>query len=427
MLKKVDKWLFFAVVLLLGIGIWMMSWVSVFDSQKKEKNVIAQSFCETQLSENSSVQAFNTCMQSKITEREVEIYCSHNNCNDRFFIKHVLGVLIALIGMGIIFFFPLGFWKKTAPLWFLIGIGLLITVLINPAKGDFTANSWLNLPGLPTFQPSEAMKLALALYAGLWMEKKKNEIESLSNGFVPYFILIAMVVTPVIMQPDFGSSLILIAIASGMFWVAGGRVLHFLYTGGIVLVIGLIAYSSIDYVRGRFNTFLNIENKEDFGDGYQLEQAHLSIGNGQWFGHSDATQSFGHLPEIKGDMIFAAIAEKVGFIGMIIVIGIYIFITLRGIGIARSAPDRFSMLVATGITTWFATQSLVNMMVVTGLFPLTGITLPLLSYGGTSLLVTLSGIGILLHISTLSYDHISSSSSGGRRKRRTHLPSARYR
>lgn len=430
MFTKIDKWLLFAVILLLFFGVWMMSWVSVFNSSEKEHNSATISYCMKQipnysmLSESGQSNALRICKRTDKAQEWGEVYCSLNNCNDRYFLLHIRNIFIGLGSLFIAFLFPLVFWRRVAPLVFIIGFILLVTVLILPAQGGFTAKSWLPIPVLGLFQPSESMKLALALYAALWMEKKKKEVSTFSSGFFPYLLLVGFVVFPVILQPDFGSTLILIMIASSMFWVAGGHILHFIYTGGILSFIGFVAYSSFDYIKRRFDTFLDPDsaNAEDL---YQIEQAHLSLGNGGVFGASDSTESFGYLPEIQGDMIFAAIGEKIGFIGMILLIGLYIFITLRGIYISSKAPDRFSMLVAIGITAWFASQSLVNMMVVTGLFPLTGITLPLLSYGGTSMLITLFSIGILLRISASKDD--TSLHRNRRKKRKIHSRYSHYR
>ncbi len=405
MFSKTDKWLLFAVILLLLFGVWMMSWVSVFNSSEKEHNSATISYCVKQiphyatLSDEKQKSAMRICKRTDKAKEWADVYCSLNNCNDRFFLLHIRNVFIALFGLVIAFLFPISFWRRIAPLAFIIGFILLVVVLILPAQGGFTAKSWLSIPVFGLFQPSEAMKLALALYGALWMEKKKKEVSTFASGFFPYLLLVGFVVFPVMLQPDFGSTLILIIIASAMFWVAGGHILHFIYSAGILSFIGFIAYSSFEYIQKRVDTFLNPElaSAEDI---YQIEQAHLSLGNGGIFGASDSTESFGFLPEIQGDMIFAAIGEKIGFFGMILIIGLYLFITLRGIRIAARAPDRFSMLIAIGIISWFASQTLINMMVVTGLFPLTGITLPLLSYGGTSMLITLFAMGILLRIST---------------------------
>jgi cell division protein FtsW len=435
MIFRIDKWLVFAVILLLFFSVWMMSSVSVFDSVKKERYSAGQNYCislspnYSELSSTEKQQYLNKCIKTKITQDNIDLYCEYNNCNDRYFLKHIRNIFIALIGMIIMFFIPLNFLKITSPLWFIIGFLLLLTVLIMPAQGDFTAKSWISIPLFGLFQPSELMKLALSLYTALWMEKKRDQIKTLTSGFLPYFLLVSIVVFPIILQPDFGTTIIMLAIASSMFWIAGGKFMHFIYAltslGGIAYTIYSLSPNDY-YLRKRIDTFLDPQSASA-KDLHQLDQSYLSLGNGGLFGSVDSTQSFGYLPEIKGDMIFASIGEKVGFIGIVVVIGLYIFITLRGFFISIKAPDRFSMLVGVGITSWFASQSLVNMMVVTGLFPLTGITLPLLSYGGTSMLITLTGIGILLRISIHINEKSNKNTNDRGRKRRTHFSSYNYR
>ncbi len=404
-----------------------MSWVSVFNSSEKEKNVIAQNYCRQELPNYSLLTTAEqrACVTSPEAVQTAELYCEYNNCNNRFLSLHVRNIFIALGGMFLAFVIPFGFWRKVAPLLFISGVALLVVVLIMPAQGGFTSKSWLSIPIIGLFQPAEAMKLALTLYAALWMEKKKSEMATWGDGFFPFAALVSIIVILLIFQPDFGSTAILLLIASSIFWIAGGHVKHFVLAGGIVVGLGFFAYSSFDYVHKRFETFLNPELASE-KDAYQIEQSFLSIGNGGLLGASDSSQSFGFLPEIQGDMIFAAIAEKIGFIGTLLVVMFYAFIFVRGILIAQHAPDRFSALVAAGITSWFASQSLINMMVVTGLFPLTGITLPLLSFGGSSLLISLVSFGILLKISTLT-SPTHETSAGGRRKRRTYLSTLLHR
>lgn len=398
-----DRWLMAGVFVLLFFGVWMMSWVSVFNSSEKEKNVVALEYCRQEITNFSLLTSAEqrACLTSSEALQTADLYCEYNNCNNRFLVLHVRNIFIALFAMAIVFFVPFGFWRSIAPLAFVVGVVLLITVLIMPAQGGFTSKSWLSVPVIGLFQPAEAMKLALTLYAALWMEKKKSEMATWTDGFFPFAVLVFIIVSLLVLQPDFGSTAILLIIASSIFWIAGGHILHFILSGFIVLGLGFFAYSSFDYVQKRFDTFLHPELASS-QDAYQIKQSFLSIGNGGLLGASDSSQSFGFLPEIQGDMIFAAIAEKIGFIGTVFIVLIYCFIFIRGIRIAQYAPDRFSMLVASGISAWFAAQTLVNMMVVTGLFPLTGITLPLLSFGGSSLLITLISLGILLKISTLT-------------------------
>lgn len=418
---RLDKWLLFAVSLLLLSSAWMMSSVSVYESYEQESYREKLNFCGLLFKDTDTYTTTDRqCLKSEPATEFANNYCDFNNCNDRFLWKHIRNILIALGGLLIMIVIPVGVWRTLSPLIFLGGLGLLFIVLIIPAQGGFTAKSWLALPGFGLFQPSEAMKLALALYAARWMERKKSDIKTFSNGFIPFAVLVFMATFPVVLQPDFGSTVILMAIASSIFWVAGGRFLHMIITGLIGVGIGFIAYNSFEYIKTRFDTFFN-PDLASAEDAYQIDQSFLSIGNGGIFGAGDSTQSFGFLPEIMGDMIFSATAEQLGFMGMILIVGLYLFITLRGIRIASRAPDRFTSLTAIGITSWFASQSMVNMMVTTGLFPLTGITLPLFSNGGTSLLITMCGIGILLKISSLSSSY--GNTTGRRRKRGAYLSS----
>jgi len=427
--EKMDKLLLIGVLLLILIGVWMMSWVSVFNSSEKEHLSASRSYCVAQISNyeflSNSVQKkeLQSCMKTPSAKEASEFYCSINNCNDRYFKLHIRNIFIALFGMCIAFLIPTFFWRKMAPLIFLIGVILLIVVLVMPAQGGFTAKSWLPIPVLGLFQPSEAMKLGLAFYAALWISKKESTISTFHGGFLPYLMIVAFAVGPVMLQPDYGSSIILMAIASSIFFIGGASIMHMLLTLGIIFGMGGVAYVSFDYIQTRFDTFLNPELASS-KDSYQIDQAYISLGNGGLTGSSNTTESFGFLPEIQGDMIFAATGEYWGFLGMFLLIGIYIFITIRGIKIAQNVESKFEKLLATGIISWFSAQALVNMMVVTGLFPLTGITLPLLSYGGTSMLITLSAIGILLKISASIYEKENKAIVNRRRKRRAFIPTS---
>jgi cell division protein FtsW len=411
--EKLDTALAISIGILLFFGVWIMSSVSVFNSYEKQTAKFSSQFCEQNYPEEEQ----SSCKNNQGAEF-AQLWCSEHNCNDRFLRTHIRNVLVGIGALIIAFLMPFPFWRIIAPIGFLGGFVLLtfpLLGILTPSSGaGFTANSWIILPVVGSFQPSEAMKLGLVLYAALWMEKKKQEVETLESGFIPFVILVFFATFLVMLQPDFGSTIIILFIATSIFWLAGGALLHFVFSGVLGIILLLVAYTSFSYVRARIDTFLNPE-LADKDALHQIEQSYLSIGNGGFFGAGNSTQSFGFLPEIQGDMVFAAIAEQVGFIGMIFVVGLYAFITYRGIRIAKQAPNRFSMLVAGGITAWLASQSIINMMVVTGLFPLTGITLPLLSYGGSSLLMTLSGIGILLKISTLSHEN----TSRRRRNRRT--------
>ncbi|MEI7510872.1 MAG: putative peptidoglycan glycosyltransferase FtsW [Candidatus Peregrinibacteria bacterium] len=401
--KHFDFWLLGGLCLLLLFGVWMMSSVSVFNSYAKEVSRISQDFCKKSDTNTPDCRA-------KEGRAYAEFWCEQNNCNARYLTSQIRNIFAGFGGLFIAFFIPILWWRFFSVFLYAIGMFLLIYTLIKPLQGEgFSANNWISIFGV-SFQGVEFMKFALIFYFSLWMEKKEQEVQTLESGFFPFTILIALTALPVMAQPDFGGSIILISIAVAIFFVAGGRILHLMYSGGLGIISLVLAGIFSGHVRDRLATFIDLSKASEAAR-HQIEQSFLSIGNGGLFGAGNSTQSFGFLPEIQGDMIFAAVSEQMGFIGMIVVIALYFFIAYRGIRIASNAPDRFSALVATGITAWFISQSVVNMFVVTGLFPVTGITLPFVSYGGSSMLMSLTSMGVLLHISSLS--HESPSRRGG--------------
>ncbi len=306
---------------------------------------------------------------------------------------------VMFIGMII----PYRFWGKHARLFFLLTTGLLVAVLMmTKLRNDYgTARSWLVLGSL-SFQPSEVLKLTLVFYLAVWLQKREQLIGTFKEGFMPFGILLVLSTFLVAIQPDLGGFLVLTSIACVMFFIAGGNVGHLLLGGGMASLLGLPIILSQEYVWKRFAVFFSsgdptISEKA----GYQINQALIALGSGGLFGvgYGKSIQKFGYLPEVQGDMIFSAMGEELGFLRLCIILSMYALFIIRGYKIAREAPDRFGFLVATGITTWVAFQSLVNIAVNLSLFPLTGLTLPFISYGGSSLLTLMFGVGILLNIS----------------------------
>jgi cell division protein FtsW len=306
---------------------------------------------------------------------------------------------VMFIGMVI----PYRFWGKHARLLFLLTSGLLVAVLfMTKLRNDYgTARSWLVL-GTLSFQPSEVLKLTMVFYLAVWLQKREQLIGTFKEGFMPFGILLVLSTFLVAIQPDLGGFLVLTSIACVMFFIAGGNVGHLLLGGGMASLLGLPIILSQEYVWKRFAVFFSsgdptVSEKA----GYQISQALIALGSGGLFGvgYGKSIQKFGYLPEVQGDMIFAAMGEELGFLRLCIILSMYALFIIRGYKIAREAPDRFGFLVATGITTWVACQSLVNIAVNLSLFPLTGLTLPFISYGGSSLLTLMFGVGILLNIS----------------------------
>jgi len=289
--------------------------------------------------------------------------------------------------------------KKIAPIFLFLSFVLIILVFVPGIGMKFGgAQRWIKL-GL-SFQPSEFVKLGLIIYLASWLSREKESVKSFTKSFIPFVVIIGALSLLLLKQPDTGTTGMLVIIAITMFFAAGGRFSHILLfiTGSAGLLWTLIKLTP--YRMNRFLVFLNpgIDPK---GIGYHINQALIAIGSGgifgMGFGHS--RQKFNYLPEPIGDSIFAIIAEELGLIGGAIVILLFGVFAWRGFRIAKHAPDRFGMLLAAGITAWIMFQAIINIAAITSLMPLTGITLPFISYGSSSLVMTLGGVGILINIS----------------------------
>lgn len=330
--------------------------------------------------------------------------------------------LHVLFGMGVMFFtsvIPYRFWERSAKFLFFATILLLVLVLIPGVNAGWgTSWSWLRI-GPFSVQPSEFLKLTMIFYLSVWLQKREQLIGTFKEGFVPFATLLLISTFLIAIQPDLGSFLVLCTIASVMFFIGGGSFFHLILGGGLTALVGLPIILQKSYIRLRFVAFLFPDDpaiRETFG--FQIKQALITIGSGGFFGvgYGKSIQKFGYLPEVKGDMIFSAMAEELGFFRLMIVLSMYGLLVFRGYRIAENAPDRFGFLLATGITAWIAVQTLINIAVNIGLFPLTGITLPFISYGGSSLVSLLAAVGILLNISMHSTTEASLARRQGRKK-----------
>ncbi len=343
--------------------------------------------------------------------------------------RSFLHMLFALSALGITMIVPYHFWEKYAKTLFLGNMILLITLFIPGIGNEYgSAKSWLQF-SIFSIQPSEFLKLTLIFYLAVWLQKKESLISTFHDGFVPFVILLCLSTFLVAIQPDLGSFLVFSAIASTMFFVGGGNIAHIFLGAATACLLGLPVILNKEYIRNRFTVFLHILVHPDDqtyreGIGFQVYQALIAIGSGGLFGvgYGKSIQKFGYLPEVQSDTIFAAMAEELGFFRLLIVLSLYGILVYRGLRIARHAPDRFGLLVATGITTAIAFQTLLNICVNLSLFPITGLTLPFISYGGSSLLTTLAGVGVLLNISMHS---VQEDISHRRRNRQSELGSLR--
>lgn len=326
--------------------------------------------------------------------------------SNSFFLKRsALHVLFSFMVMMLCACVPYRLWERYAKVFFLLTLTMLIAVFLPGFRNTYgTANSWLIL-GPISFQPSEFLKITLIFYLAVWLQKREQLIGTFKEGFLPFAALLLLSTFVVAIEPDLGGFLVLTAISTTMFFIAGGNILH-LFTGGALAgIMGLPLILSKQYVRDRFTAWISPgDPRISETIGFQIKQALIAIGSGGPFGvgYGKSIQKFGYLPEVQADMVFAAMGEELGFFRLLIVFTMYGIFIVRGFKIAREAPDRFGFLVASGITTWIAFQTMINMGINLSLLPLTGLTLPFVSYGGSSLVATLAGVGILLNISMYS-------------------------
>ncbi len=312
------------------------------------------------------------------------------------------GIIPGLILFFIFFRFDYEFLKKITPLFMGFSLFLLVLVLIpfiGLSHGE--ARSWLSFFGI-SFQPSEIAKLAFILYLALWFSKRKEDnIRDFYQGFLPFSMLLGGVVLLILMQPDLGTAMVIVLTAIAIYIIAGAKKDHLalMVLIGLLLVFVFLQIAP-DYQKNRLTSFLNPQYDVK-GIGYHINQAFLAVGSGgMWgVGFGSSKQKFLYLPEVEGDSIFAIIAEELGFFVCFLFMGLISFIVYRGYQIARSSPDRFTFLTVMGIISWFAIQSIVNIGAMVGILPLTGVTLPLVSLGGSSAMIFLGSFGIIASIS----------------------------
>ena len=332
----------------------------------------------------------------------VSVYESYTNFeqNDFYFWRRIGQMVYAFVGFAFCLFVPYRFWERFS-LPIMITAMVMLFLVFTTLGGDFgSANSWLDIPGLPSIQPVEFAKFALIVYLAHWMAKNRQDLNHFQYGFLPFVVISSFIVIPIALQPDFGSLLVIILTAVSIFLVAGGSFLQVAGGGILASLMGLLIVLNVDYIYNRFAAFFNPEH-DVLGISYQIQNALTAIGSGGVFGlgFGQSIQKNGYLPEVQGDTIFAAIGEEMGFIRTTIVILLFAAFAWRGYDIARRCKDWFGKLVITGFTTSITVQMMINVGVNMALLPNTGITLPFISYGGTSLLISMMMVGVILNIS----------------------------
>lgn len=322
--------------------------------------------------------------------------------DDSFFFakRQLLFAILGIVAMFGLMNVPYLSWRNIAKILLIICFVMLVAVLI-PGVGMVRggARSWIGV-GAFSVQPSEFMKLGLIIFLAKYLSDNQKKITSFYKGFVPSLTLVMLAFGIIMLQPDLGTGVVLVGTCMLMIFVSGARVAHFIGLG----VVGLAGFAgliiSAPYRIQRITAFLN-PWEDPLGAGFQIIQSLYAIGPGglMGLGLGQSLQKFFYLPEPQTDFIFAILAEELGFIGGTFVLLLFFLLLWRGIRVALGAPDMYGSLLALGIVGMISIQVMINISVVTGLMPVTGITLPFLSYGGSSLTLTLCSVGILLNIS----------------------------
>lgn len=317
-----------------------------------------------------------------------------------YVIRQIGSLIIGLILMYFTAKIDYRFWKKNATWLFLITILLLILVFI-PGLGVKIngAQRWIGI-GSKMFQPAEIIKITFIIYLAAWLSKKGENIKNHLSGFLPFVILVGIVSFLIIKQPDIGTMTVILLTSAVMFFTSGARLSHIgLGAGGLVVLMGILIKAA-PYRMQRLLVFLN-PAVDSQGSSYHINQALLAIGTGGWWGlgFGQSKQKYLYLPMPHTDSIFAIIAEELGFVRTGLILVAFIFLGMRGFKIAKNAPDSFARLLAVGITSWILIQVFVNIASMLNLVPMTGVPLPFISYGGSSLIFLLAAVGIMLNIS----------------------------
>jgi len=316
------------------------------------------------------------------------------------FSQLILGLILGLVIMYFCSKINYKFWRKYSFLIFLGSILLTAAVFI-PSLGwsHGGAERWIRL-GAFSFQPVEFLKFGFVVYFAAWLSWVKNRVRDFRFGILPFGLMLAIIAFILFKQPDTKSFILITITGISMLFISGVPLKYILGVGlGLVFLLGTLVYFT-PYLQERLKTFIN-PAQDSQGSSYQIQQSLIALGSGNVFGRGfgQSVQKFGYLPEPEGDSLFAVLGEELGFAGSLGTIFLYLLFLLRGFRIANNSPDLFSGLLVSGIVILITVQSFMHIASVTGVFPLTGVPLVFMSQGGTSLMVCLMAIGVVLNVS----------------------------
>ncbi len=353
-----DKWLLAAAVLLVGIGIVMIFSASAIRAQERFGD---------------------------------SLY---------FLKKQAVWAVLGLLCMAWAITWDIKRFQRVTPILFLGSVFLLLLVLV-PGVGIKIngARRWLRLAGL-SFQPAELAKVAVVLFLASYFARRQDRLESFLDGFLPPLVMTGIMAGLIIVQPNFGTAVVLLMTAAILFYVGQARIAHLLSTIALAVPVLILLMLKSAHGRARLMALFDPTQVSTRAT-YQLDQSFYALGPGGWLGRGlgNSMQKLFFLPEPHNDFIFAIVGEELGFVGAILILLLFGIFLWRGTRTAVRAPDLYTRYVAMGITCLIVGQAALNMAVVSGLLPTTGVPLPFLSFGGSSLVITMFGVGALLNIS----------------------------
>lgn len=313
-----------------------------------------------------------------------------------YFNRQFLALVIGLCSALLILQFDYHALRKISIIFLTTTLLMLLVVLLF-GESFFGARRGL-LAG--SYQPSEIAKLATILYISHWLSSKGERIKNLTYGLLPFSIITGVVCALIVLQPDLGTASLIAAVCLALFFVAGADLRQFAIAGALGAGVFLFLITTLPHAAARFDSY-KIALSDPTQASWSVQQSVVALASGGLFGVGlgESTQKFGPLPLAHTDGVFAIIGEELGLVGCLIAIGLIAMLVWRGIRAATNARDGYGALLAIGITAWLSFQALMNMAVITSVIPFTGIPLPFMSYGGSSMAMSLVGVGILLNIS----------------------------
>ncbi|MFZ4814624.1 MAG: FtsW/RodA/SpoVE family cell cycle protein [Phototrophicaceae bacterium] len=312
-----------------------------------------------------------------------------------FLIRHAQNMLIGFVAMVFFTLVDYRIWRRLA-FWILLAVmGALVAVLL---FGDDEFGARRGLIG-GRFQPGEAAQLATIIYMAAWLSSSTTRVRSIAYGLIPFAAMVGLISGLVLLQPDLSTAAIIFVTAGMMFFLAGASWTHLVTAALGITAAGFVVIQQLSYAQDRIASYF--QGIQDLTQtNYHVQQAILAFIKGGWFGVGlgAGRQKFGYLPAPHTDSIFASIGEELGILGAGFILLLYALFVLRGFMIARRSQDNFGALLAVGVTVWLVAQALLNIAVMTAVLPSTGVPLPLISYGGSSMTSLLAGIGLMLSV-----------------------------